>query len=155
LIHCNLSTAKSGFSFSSEKDTVQLEGWSGGYKTVDINSNTLLNFGSGGIIEIDANTYSVSGDQFENLQTVAQQLKSLNNLADGGYYIVIYNGDDLDTADAGLYFARATAGNGLNFEDTNGAAGGYDTDSLELLAVFNEVGANSFSSDNFLIIPSA
>lgn len=145
-------TAKSGFSSSSEKDTVQLEGWSGGYRTIDIGANSLLNFGSGGTIEIDATTYSVSGDQFENLQTVAQQLANLNNLGDGGYYIIIYNGDDVDTADAGLYYARATAGNGLNFQDTNGAAGGYDTDSLELLAIFNEVGANSFSSDNFLII---
>jgi len=143
-------TAKSSFEFSNEKDTVQLSGWSGGYTTENINSNSLLNFGSGGIIEIDAFSYSVSGSQFTNLATVAQRLGSLNNLDDGDYYIIVYNGTDVNTADAALYFARATAGNGLNFADTNGNLGDYDTDSLELLAVFQGVGANSFSSDNFL-----
>ena len=51
---------------------------------------------------------------------------------------------------SGLYIARATAGNGFNFADTNGILGGIDTDSVELVAVFHGVGADSFNSQNFI-----
>ncbi|MDB4111701.1 hypothetical protein N9571_04005, partial [Yoonia sp.] len=131
------------------RDTVQLANLNGGYvDEVNRTTTDLTGVSSGSILEINSASFTVSGDQFGNLQTVATMLDSLSNVEDGDYYITVYNGQDAN-ADAALYFARATEGDGFDFADSDGVTGGYDTDSVELLAVFHEVGSNQFSSLNF------
>jgi hypothetical protein len=131
------------------RDTVQLEHLTGGYvDAVNRTTTDLSGVASGSVLEINSASFTVSGDQFGNLQSIATMLDSLSNVGDGNYYIMVYNGQDTN-ADAALYYARATEGDGLDFADTNGLTGGYDTDSLELLSVFHDVGANTFSSLNF------
>ena len=135
---------------NSGLDTVKLDQFTGGV-VEDVNRTTtdLTGIRSGSVLEINTASYTVSGGQFGELQSIATMLDSLSNVADGEYYIVAYNGSD-SNADAGLYYARATEGDGFDFADTNGATGGYDTDSIELLAVFHEVGADELSSLNFV-----
>jgi hypothetical protein len=131
------------------RDTVQLAKFTGGFvDEVNRTSTDLLGIASGSVFEINSASFTVNGDQFGNLQSVATMLDSLSNVGDGEYYIVVYNGRDVN-ADAALYYARATEGDGFDFADSDGSTGGYDTDSLELLAVFHEVGSNEFSSLNF------
>jgi hypothetical protein len=135
------------------RDTVQLQNWTGGYvDEVNRTTTDLLGIASGSVLEINSATFTVSGDQFGNLQSVATMLGSLSNVGDGEYYVIVYNGRDVN-ADAALFYARATEGDGFDFADSNGGTGGYDTDSLELLAVFHNVGSNGFSSLNFETIP--
>jgi hypothetical protein len=81
-------------------------------------------------------------------------LNALQNVHDGVYYVAVYNSTDPTQADAALYVARATEGDGFDFKDTNGYLGGLDTDSVELVGVFNHVGANAFTSENFISIVS-
>ena len=134
------------------RDTVQLNNWTGGFvDEVNRTTTDLLGVASGSVLEINSASFTVSGAQFGNLQSVATMLGSLSNVGDGEYYIVVYNGRDAN-ADAALYYARATEGDGFDFADSNGSTGGYDTDSLELLAVFHEVGSNEFSSLNFELV---
>jgi hypothetical protein len=141
-----------GFTASAthtDRDMIQLSEFTGGVlEGVNRTTTDISGIASGSVLEINTASFTVSGDQFGALGSVATMLDSLSNVADGDYYIVAYNGSDTN-ADAGLYYARATEGDGFDFADTNGATGGYDTDSLELLAVFHEVGANELSSLNF------
>jgi hypothetical protein len=131
------------------RDTVQLANFTGGFVDEVNRTNTdLLGIASGSVFEINSGSFTVNGDQFGNLQSVATMLDSLSNVGDGEYYIIVYNGRDVN-ADAALYYARATEGDGFDFADSDADTGGYDTDSLELLAVFHEVGSNEFSSLNF------
>jgi hypothetical protein len=64
----------------------------------------------------------------------------------GAYYLILYS-DSTQSADAWLYSALATASNGFNFSHTSGSPT-LDRDTLELIAIFSDVGANSFSSAN-------
>lgn len=133
----------------NDRDMIQLSNFTGGVvENVNRTTTDLTGIASGSVLEINTASYTVAGDQFGALNSVATMLDSLSNVADGEYYIVAYNGSDAN-ADAALYYARATEGDGFDFADTNGSTGGYDTDSLELLAVFHEVGANELSSLNF------
>jgi hypothetical protein len=59
----------------------------------------------------------------------------------GSYYFIIYE-DNSPVADAWLYAGLAQGATGFNY----GQAG--STDTLELIAIFSDVGANSFSSAN-------
>ncbi|MDC1399275.1 hypothetical protein N8306_01975 [Yoonia sp.] len=137
----------------NDRDTVELAHFTGAVlEAVNRTTSDLRGIASGSVLEINTASFTVSGEQFDNLKTIATMLDTLSNVADGEYYIVAYNGSDTN-ADAGLYYARATEGDGFDFADTNGAAAGYDTDSLELMAIFHEVGADSFSSLNFAAAP--
>lgn len=130
-------------------DTVKLEQYTGGYVGgVNGTTTNLAGSASGSIFEINTDSFTVSPNQVGNLQSIATFLDTLSNVNDGEYYVIAYSGNDTN-ADAALYYARATEGDGFDFADSNGATGGYDTDSVELLAVFHEVGANEFSALNF------
>jgi len=135
------------------RDVIQLQRYTGGV-IEDVNRTTtdLQGVASGSILEINTASFTNALDQVGNLQTVATMLDTLSNVGDGEYYIIVYDGSEVN-ANAALYYARATEGDGFDFADSNGATGGYDTDSLELLAVFHEVGANAFSSLNFQAVP--
>jgi len=131
------------------RDTIQLDRFTGSVAPeVTTTSTDLRAFASGSVFEITSSLYTVSGSAFGNLGSIATMLDTINNVNDGEYYIIVYNGNDTN-ADAALYYARATEGDGFDFADSNGATGGYDTDSLELLAVFHDVGANTLNSQNF------
>jgi len=65
------------------------------------------------------------------------------------YYIVIYDGTSANS-NAYLYVATATEGDGFDFADNNTNTNGYDTDTVELLAVINGVGGDTFTSLNFI-----
>jgi hypothetical protein len=122
-------------------------GFDGGFaESVNPTATSLLTLGSGGKIEIASGAYQQS--VFTDLTSVAYMLQSLKNVSDGIYYIIIYDGAAV--SNAGLYIARATAGNGFNFADTNGILGDVDTDSVELVAVFHSVGADAFTGSNFI-----
>ncbi len=108
---------------------------------------------SGAVLEINAAAYSLNTENFTNLRGVATMLDSLQNVNDGVYYIVVYNDISDENADAALYVARATEGDGFDFADTNGITGGLDTDSVELVGILYDVGVNSLSSDNFTLLP--
>ena len=94
------------------------------------------------MIEINANEFQISDPT--NLLAVATMLDSLNNVQDGTYYIVIYDGSGTG---AFVYVATATEGDGFDFAET--AGGTLDTDTLELLAEITGVAGNSIDSSNF------
>jgi len=99
------------------------------------------------VFEIDATKWQQSTTP-TNLVSLAAMLDNLGNVADGKYYIVVYNGGTV-TADAYLYAATATNGDGFNFADT--AADAFvDLDTVELIGVFKNVGYNSFTGNNFI-----
>ena len=84
-----------------------------------------------------------------NLGAVATMLDQLNNVQNGTYYIIFYDGTSADS-NAYLYVATATEGDGFDFADANGVTNGYDTDTLELLAVINGVGSDTMTAMNFM-----
>lgn len=139
------------FATDSDRDTIQLSGYTGALiESINRTTTDLNGVASGAILEINSadSGFTIAINQAGSLSTVATMLSTLSNVADGEYYAILYDGSDTN-ANAFLYYARATEGDGFDFADTNGASGGYDTDSLELLAVFHDVGANAFSSLNF------
>ena len=85
----------------------------------------------------------------DSLVAVATLLRQLNNVNNGDYYIVMYDGNEVDS-NAFLYAARATEGDGFDFADVDGPDTGYDADTVELIGVFNQVGGNAFTSQNFV-----
>ena len=120
----------------------------GGYAdNVSLTTNNLAGLAVNSVIEI-ASTFQIpSGGT--NLGAVATMLDQLNNVQNGTYYIIIYDGTSANS-NAYLYVATATEGDGFDFADNNGAANGYDTDTVELLAVINGVGGDTFTSLNFI-----
>ena len=76
-------------------------------------------------------------------------LRQLNNVEDGNYYVVMYDGNAADS-NGYLYAATATEGDGFDFAEVDGDFSGYDTDTVELIGVFNQVGGNAFTSLNFV-----
>jgi len=118
-------------------------------ENVKLTTNNLSGLSENSVIEISSST-SDGGFQLSNplnLGAVATQLDQLNNLQDGTYFILIYNGSGAG-ADAYLYRATATEGDGLDFaENPNN---GTDQDSLELIAQFIDVGGDTLTSTNFI-----
>jgi hypothetical protein len=115
----------------------------GGFaNNVSLVSNDLSALAPNSVIEINASEFQISDST--NLLAVATMLDQLNNVQDGTYYVVIYDGNGTG---AFLYVATATEGDGFDFAET--AGGPYDTDTLELLAEITGVAGNSIDSSNF------
>jgi hypothetical protein len=120
-------------------------------ENVKLTTNNLSGLSTNSVIEISSNT-SDGGFQLSNplnLGAVATQLDQLNNLQDGTYFIIVYNGSG-SGADAYMYRATATEGDGLDFADFNGGTNGNDQDTLELIAQFVDVGGDVLNSSNFI-----
>ena len=118
-------------------------------ENVKLTTNNLSGLSVNSVIEISSNT-SDGGFQLSNplnLGAVATQLDTLNNLQDGTYFILIYNGSG-SGADAYLYRATATEGDGLDF--ALNAPMNTDQDTLELIAQFVDVGGDALTSSNFI-----
>jgi hypothetical protein len=82
------------------------------------------------------------------LDQVARLLAGMSRVDDGSYYLIFYS-DSTPLADAWLYAAVATAGDGFDFVNSGGAnANPLDRDTLELIGIFTDVGANNFSAAN-------
>ena len=120
----------------------------GGYAdNVSLTTNNLAGLAVNSVIEI-ASTFQIpSGGT--NLGAVATMLDQLNNVQNGTYYIVIYDGTSANS-NAYLYVATATEGDGFDFADNNGATNGYDTDTVELVAKIMGVGGDTMTSLNFI-----
>lgn len=103
-------------------------------------ANLILEFSAGLTGSIDS---AFDLDKVAELLVGAVGNKASTN---GVYYLILYS-DESESADAWLYSALATASDGFDFSH---AAGGFsaDRDTLELIAIFSDVGANSFSSSN-------
>lgn len=143
------------FATDTGRDIVQLQGYTGAViEGVNRTTTDLRGVASGSILEINTaeSGFTIALNQAGTLSTIANMLRTLSNVEDGEYYVIVYDGSDIN-ANAFLYYARATEGDGFDFADVNGDTGGYDTDSVELMAVFHGVGANAFSSLNFEAVP--
>jgi hypothetical protein len=115
----------------------------GGFaNNVSLVSNDLSPLSPNSVIEINANEFQISDPT--NLLAVATMLDSMNNVQDGTYYIVIYDGSGTG---AFVYVATATEGDGFDFAET--AGGTLDTDTLELIAEITGVTSNSIDASNF------
>jgi hypothetical protein len=115
----------------------------GGFaNNVSLTSNDLSGLAPNSVIEVDADAFQISDPR--NLLAVATMLDQMNNVQDGTYYIVIYDGAGTG---AYIYVATATEGDGFDFAET--AGGDYDTDTLELLAQLTGVASNSIDAGNF------
>jgi hypothetical protein len=142
-----------GFTAGNDGDKVKyLDGATsvlvGGFAgDVDISANNLASLAPNSVIEISADTVQIADGT--NLGAVATILSQLNNVQDGHYYVVIYDGDGAN-ANAYLYAAVATEGDFFDFADINGNTNGYDTDTVELIGFMQNVGANAFTSLNFI-----
>ena len=120
----------------------------GGYaENVSLTGNNLLALAVNSVIEISAASFQINDGT--NLGAVATMLSQLNNVQDGNYYVVIYDGNFSDS-NAWIYAARATEGDGFDFADIDAGNQGFDTDSVELLGVLLGVGADSLTSQNFI-----
>lgn len=107
-------------------------------------ASNINSLASGQLIEFDQAYSAASGvDSVNNLPKVAMLINSaLGGKADNGaYYFVLYQ-DSSPSSDAWLYAGLAAGSKGFDY----GQAGSQDT--LELLAIFTGVGANSFTSAN-------
>ncbi|MFP1646549.1 beta strand repeat-containing protein, partial [Pontitalea aquivivens] len=124
----------------------------GGFaENVKLTTNNLASLSTNSVIEISSNTTD-GGFQISdptNLGAVATMLDQLNNVQDGTYFIVVYDGSGVD-ADAYLYQATATESDGFDFADFNGATNGVDTDTLEFIGQFIDVGGDVLNSQNFI-----
>ena len=119
----------------------------GGYAdNVSLVTNDLAGLAVNSVIEI-ASTFQISNPS--NLGAVATMLDRLNNVQNGTYYVIIYDGTSANS-NAYLYVATATEGNGFSFADANGATNGYNTDTVELLAKIMGVGGDTMTSLNFI-----
>ena len=145
-------TTINGFSAANGGDKIAyLSGSSptiiGGYAdNVSLTTNNLSGLAVNSVIEIASNFQINDG---RNLGAVATMLDQLNNVQDGNYYVVIYDGTSADS-NAWIYAATATESDGFDFADTNGATTGFDTDTVELIGVLMGVGADSLTSQNFI-----
>jgi hypothetical protein len=118
----------------------------GGFaNNVSLTTNNLSGLAVNSVIEI-ASDFQINDGT--NLGAVATMLDQLNNVQDGAYYIAIYDGN-LDDSNAWIYAATATEGDGFDFADTNGVTNGYDRDTLELIGLLTDVGADNLTSQNF------
>jgi hypothetical protein len=141
-----------GFAAGNNGDRVAyLEGstarFIGGFAdNVSLTTNNLSGLAVNSVIEVASNFQINDG---RNLGAVATMLDQLNNVQDGNYYVVIYDGTSADS-NAWIYAATATEGDGFDFADTNGATNGFDTDTVELIGVLMGVGADSLTSQNFI-----
>jgi hypothetical protein len=113
---------------------------------VSLTTNNLSGLAVNSVIEVASNFQINDG---RNLGAVATMLDQLNNVQDGNYYVVIYDGTSADS-NAWIYAATATEGDGFDFADTNGATNGFDTDTVELIGVLMGVGADNLTSQNFI-----
>ena len=116
-------------------------------ENVSLTGNDLRSLTVNSVIEISAQSFQVNDGT--NLGAVATMLDSLNNVQDGNYYVVIYDGNS-STSNAWIYAARATEGDGFDFADVDGnTTSAYDTDSVELIGVLWSIGADTLTSQNF------
>jgi len=119
----------------------------GGYSdNVSLTTNNLSGLAVNSVIEV-ASSFQINDG--ENLGAVATMLWQLNNVQDGTYYVVIYDGTSADS-NAWIYAATATEGDGFDFADDNGSTNGYDVDTVELIGVIMGVGADNLTSQNFI-----
>jgi hypothetical protein len=98
-------------------------------------------------------TPATFGSDPKNLENVARLLDNIPDFDDNGgsrFYVVLYDYAKEANADAWLYAATATQGDGFDFSDGKPANVTRDTDTLELIAIFKGVGVNAFTTDNFL-----
>jgi hypothetical protein len=98
-------------------------------------------------------TPAAFGSDPKNLENVARLLDNIPDFEDNGgsrFYVVLYDYAKETNADAWLYAATATQGDGFDFADGKPANVARDTDTLELIAIFKGVGVNAFTTDNFL-----
>ena len=87
------------------------------------------------------------------LDMFAPLLDAIPGFADNGraaFYVVVYDYQQTTNADAWLYSAVATQGDGFDFADGKPSSDPRDTDTLELIAIFKGVGVNAFTSSNFV-----
>ena len=143
----------SGFTVGDGGDQIEyMDGTSavviGGYaNNVDLTFNNLASLSTHSVIEINATQFQQS-DPYA-LLSLATMLDQLNNVQDGHYYIAVYDGTSA-SANAFIYAATATEGDGFDFADVNGATNGYDQDTVELIGILTGVGANNLTSQNFI-----
>ena len=113
---------------------------------VSLTTNNLSGLAVNSVIEV-ASSFQINDR--ENLGAAATMLSQLNNVQDGTYYVVIYDGTSADS-NAWIYAATATEGDGFDFADDNGSTNGYDVDTVELIGVMMTVGADNLTSQNFI-----
>jgi hypothetical protein len=119
----------------------------GGFSdNVSLTTNNLSGLAVNSVIEV-ASSFQINDR--ENLGAAATMLSQLNNVQDGTYYVVIYDGTSADS-NAWIYAATATEGDGFDFADDNGSTNGYDVDTVELIGVMMTVGADNLTSQNFI-----
>ena len=119
----------------------------GGFSdNVSLTTNNLSGLAVNSVIEV-ASSFQINDG--ENLGAAATMLSQLNNVQDGTYYVVIYDGTSADS-NAWIYAATATEGDGFDFADDNGSTNGYDVDTVELIGVMMTVGADNLTSQNFI-----
>ena len=114
---------------------------------VDLTFNNLAGLSNHSVIELNANQFQQSNPYA--LLSMATMMDQLNNVQDGNYYIVVYDGTSAN-ANAFIYAATATEGDGFDFADVNGATNGNDLDTVELIGILTGVGANNVTSQNFI-----
>jgi Ca2+-binding RTX toxin-like protein len=120
----------------------------GGFaNNVDLTFNNLAGLSNYSVIELNANQFQQS-DPYA-LLSMATMMDQLNNVQDGNYYVVVYDGTSA-TSNAFIYAATATEGDGFDFADVNGATNGNDLDTVELIGILTGVGANNVTSQNFI-----
>ena len=143
----------SGFQVGDGGDQIEyMDGTSavviGGFaNNVDLTFNNLAGLSNHSVIELNANQFQQS-DPYA-LLSMATMMDQLNNVQDGHYYVVVYDGTSA-SANAFIYAATATEGDGFDFADVNGATNGNDLDTVELIGILTGVGANNVTSQNFI-----
>ncbi len=128
------------------------------FNNVLLGSTSLAGAATTSIFELDANYHQITNAS--DLTAVATLLSNsgegnaLLGLHDGIYTVVIYNsvgaqGSD-NPADAYVYQITVDEGDGLDFVSYEGSYS-YDADSIELVAVMTDVGANALTGQNFIL----
>jgi hypothetical protein len=122
-----------------------------------LNQTDLSGVGTGSVIELNADS-SFQLVNYTNLSAVAAMLSNsgdgdaLLGLNNGNYTIVIYQGTgnatSADPADAYIYQITVDEGDGLDFVSNEGTYN-YDADSIELIGVLMNIGANALTGQNF------
>ncbi|WP_345120123.1 hypothetical protein, partial [Quisquiliibacterium transsilvanicum] len=122
-----------------------------------LNQTDLTGVASGSVIELDA-TQTFQLVNYANLAAVAALLSNsgdgdaLLGLNDGFYTVIFYRGTGgasaADPADAYIYQITVDEGDGLDFV-SNEWAGNYDADSIELVGILVDIGANTLAGQNF------
>ncbi len=115
-------------------------------------NNSVIEIQSGFLSSLGI-TPATFGSDPKNLENTAKLLDNIPDFDDNGgsrFYVVVYDYAKGANADAWLYAATATQGDGFDFADGKAANLTRDTDTLELIAIFKSVGVNAFTTDNFL-----